>query len=141
MTGNDDSGNISDVTLVKLMDREDMLERLKETNDPVGVTLEKWTLLMLWHRENGDIDPGIEHYIAATCALCASNTIRDIENDNYGHMNCDECIISTYNQRCGMDTSVWRKYSDKPSLKNARAMVELIEKIKIAGGIIWKTDL
>lgn len=110
--------------IVKLMDREDMLERLEETNDPIGVTLEKWTLLMLWHRENGDIDPGRGYYDVVTCALCEDNA-------SLGRVICFDCLMTEYDKPCNYSGSTWKNYNSKPSLENARAMVELIERIKI----------
>ena len=110
---------------VKLMSRDDMLQRLKETNNPKLVSLEKWELLVLWHEENGDTEPYSTFIGGSSCAFCHVHYKHGLLCTN----TCEGCPIDSQNAGCGWG-SVWIKYYIVPSLENAKAMVKMIKELK-----------
>lgn len=110
---------------VKLMSHNDMLQRLKETNNPKLVSLEKWELLVLWHEENGDTEPGNMFIGGSSCAFCHIHYNKSSICTNA----CEECPIDNQNVGCSWG-SVWIEYYFVPSLENAKAMVKMIKELK-----------
>lgn len=115
--------------LVVLMNRDTMLEKLEKGINPLDVTIEKWTLMVLWHKErDGNDRPDRSYYVSTTCPLCEVNTIY---NESCDIIRCNKCLITKYGKPCGYNRSIWKMYNEHPSIVTARLMVELVEMIKM----------
>lgn len=115
--------------LVKLITRDEMLKKLKDGIDPLDIVIEKWTLMVLWHKEHGEgYIPNKECYDSTTCALCETHL--DMK-ESYHVIRCSQCVVDKYAPQCGRYKSIWSRYNALPSLRNARCMVELFERIKL----------
>lgn len=123
--------------MVPLMTREEMLERLKNGEDPWKIIFDKWKRIKKLCKICEDNNLRLElpvHTFGESCVLCEVHTI---ELGSISHVNCFgyekgilPCPLVQIDQRCDSN-NVWGQFANKPSTKAAHEMIKTLVKARL----------
>lgn len=118
--------------MISLMTREEMLERLKNGEDPWKIIFDKWRRikkLCIIHEENNVTIQLPTHTFGDSCVLCEVHTV---ESDSTSHINCFghengvlPCPLVQIDERCDAN-NVWGKFVSNPSAGAAHDMIKTL---------------
>lgn len=118
--------------MISLMSRDEMLERLKNGEDPWKIVFDKWKRikkLCKLHENNNIIIELPIHAFGASCVLCEVHTI---ESNSISHVHCHgyekgilPCPLVQIDERCDPNNA-WGKFANSPSAKTAHEMIKTL---------------
>ncbi len=97
------------------MNRTQMLERLKNGEDPLELSIQKWQDIV----DGTGIDD-----MSNNCALC--EVMAQIESGN----ECDPCPVCRFTTQAQCDGTPYIEYRACPSKENAQAEVDFLKSLR-----------
>lgn len=119
-------------TMVDLMTRDEMLERLKNGEDPWEIVFDKWNRIKRKYIIYGKVELPISIF-GETCVLCEVHTIESnaaIYCYGYEHGTLP-CPLVQIGERCGNNEgNAWAEFAKNPSIETTRGMINILRRAK-----------
>lgn len=124
--------------MIELMTREEMLERLKNGEDPWKIIFNKWNRIKKRCKLDGPHDLPIDIF-GASCVLCEIHTVESSSTIScYGNEHgLLPCPLVQIGERCS-DGNTWGEFARCPSVETSQLMINTL--IRAKKGIIKKRN-